>query len=303
MRWKSPLLHHSYSPCSITDSDIYLLYLWWDDIPRESSGRHLLSERLNLLSSWLSPEFRCPVMEDSESCPEHQLHYLGYFANSQAWNHQVTLLQSQLAVSYGHQPSFQRKISYNFIFVFKTGCIHHSVSGSPVWLILYLWSRTNIIKIRDIFSRTFDKVWTHLPSPPHHSWEQHPGSNITHTSLQILPLPFSTTFQPTFARVCNFSPFRIDHSANVTLEKVLSQICICFLWVKEVVLRRCQHLCCLPVWSESSCWRHLMFVSFYSCQIHSGCKWVSPCILRVNLHVVLQLSTFDFITSITELSM
>lgn len=242
-------------------------------------------------------------MEDSESCPEHQLPYLGCFANSQAWNHQVTLLQSQLAVSYGHQPSFQHKISSDFIFGLKTAGIYHSVSGSPVWLILYLWSRTNIIKIHDIFSRIFDKVWAHLPSPPHHSWKQHPGSIITCTSLQILPLPFSTTFQPTFGHVCNLSPFWIDHSANVTPEKALSQICICFLWVKEVVLRRCQHLCCLPVWSESSCCTQSMSVSFYSCQIHSGCKWVSPCILRVNLHIVFQLLTSNFITSITELSM
>lgn len=78
------------------------LYLRCDDVPQGSSSGYLVSEHLNLLPSLLSPDFRYPVMEDPHSHREHQLHYLGCFTNLQAWNHQEILLQSPLAVSYGH---------------------------------------------------------------------------------------------------------------------------------------------------------------------------------------------------------
>lgn len=110
-------------------------------------------------------------------------------------------------------------------------------------------------------------------------------------------LPNFVHMQTSF--LCDLSALWLNHSANVTLD-TLPQI---FSPVRAVVLGRCQHLCCLPVWSKNSHWTQLMSMSFYNCQIHSGCKWISLCILRVDLHIVFQLLTSNCITNITELAM
>lgn len=106
------------------------------------------------------------------------------------------------------------------------------------------WSRKNAINIWD-FSKTCDKLWTHIPSPLRYSWnlilvqEAHALPSRFH--LCLFPLTVCKLC-PCAKIFCDLSPFWLNHSANISLEKILSQICMGFLLVREVVLRGCQCL-------------------------------------------------------------
>lgn len=154
------------------------------------------------------------------------------------------------------------------------------------------------------FSRTCNKLWIHnIPSPLCYSWNLVPvqASHALPCRFHLCSFPLTFCLLCPCAKIfCDVSPFWLNHSVNVSLEKVLSQISLGFLAVREVVLRGCQLL-------VSACLIQIFLLNRVNAHIYhglpdtlSGWKQINPCILRVSLHIVFQLLTSSFITNITK---